>query len=147
VEATNGRLESACAAAEQALVEHQRLSMPFELGRTQLVMGQLLRRCGERRAAREMLQGALATFDGLGAPLWADRVRDEITRIGVRRAPKDLTEGERRVAKLAAHGLTNREIAATLFLSRRTVEANLARVYHKLDIRSRAQLGALMAER
>jgi DNA-binding NarL/FixJ family response regulator len=65
----------------------------------------------------------------------------------VRRAPDALTHGEQRVAELAAQGFTNPEIAARLFMSRRTVEANLARAYRKLDIRSRAELGATMAKR
>jgi DNA-binding CsgD family transcriptional regulator len=62
-----------------------------------------------------------------------------------RRAADGLTEGERRAAELDAQGLTNREVAAALFLSRRTVEANLARAYRKLGIRSRAQLAAALA--
>jgi DNA-binding CsgD family transcriptional regulator len=70
----------------------------------------------------------------------------EIARIGVRRAPETLTEGEQRAAVLAAQGLTNPEIAARLFMSRRTVEANLARAYRKLDIRSRAELHAALAK-
>ena len=121
--------------------------MPFELGRTLLVHGQLQRRRGERRAGREMLQHALTIFEEFGAPLWAEKARAEIARIGVRRAPEELTEGEERVAELAAQGLTNPEIATRLFMSRRTVEANLARAYGKLGIRSRAELGAVMAKR
>jgi DNA-binding NarL/FixJ family response regulator len=71
----------------------------------------------------------------------------KLARIGVRRAPAELTESEARVAELAAEGLTNPEIAARLFMARRTVEANLARAYGKLGIRSRAELGAVMARR
>ena len=145
--AAAGDLDGAAAAAEQALVDHQRLPMPFELARTLLVHGQVHRRRGQRRAAREVLAGALAIFEEMGAPLWAEMARAEIARIGVRRAPKDLTEGEERVAHLAAQGFTNVEIAARLFMSRRTVETNLARAYAKLGIQSRAELGALMAKR
>jgi DNA-binding CsgD family transcriptional regulator len=65
----------------------------------------------------------------------------------VHRAPSDLTESETRTAELAAQGLTNPEIAARLFMSRRTVEANLARAYNKLGIRSRAELGTALARR
>jgi DNA-binding CsgD family transcriptional regulator len=147
VEAAAGHAEKACVAAEQAIVDHQRLSMPLELGRTLLVLGQLQRRRGKRREARETLQRALAIFEGLGAPLWTDRARAEIRRIGIRRGPQHMTEGEQRVAELAARGLTNHDIAAALFLSRRTVEANLARAYRKLGIGSRGELGAVMAER
>jgi DNA-binding CsgD family transcriptional regulator len=139
--------ERALTATEQALVAHERLAMPFERARTMLVRGQLQRRAGERRAARETLQQALSVFEQVGARLWAERARAEIARIGVRRAPDELTESEERVAELAAQGLTNPEIAGRLFMSRRTVEANLARAYRKLEIRSRAELGAVMARR
>ncbi len=145
--ATAGDLDSAAAAAEQALTDHAHLLMPFELGRTLLVHGQLQRRRGKRRAAREVLGRALAVFEEIGAPLWADMARAEIARMGVRRAPKGLTQSEERVAQLAALGLTNAEIAARSFMSRRTVETNLARAYTKLGIRSRAELGAVMAKR
>jgi len=145
--AAAGDLDRALAAAERALVAHERLPMPFERARTLLVKGQLQRRHGERRAGRATLSQALASFEELGAPLWAERARAEIARIGVRRAPAELTESETRVAELATEGLTNPEIAARLFMSRRTVEANLARAYRKLDIRSRAELGATMAKR
>jgi DNA-binding CsgD family transcriptional regulator len=145
--AAAGDFDRALAAAEEALVAHDRLPMPLERARTLLVLGQVQRRAGERRAARETLQQALSVFEQAGARLWAERARAEIARIGVRRAPDDLTESERRVAELAAQGLTNPEIAARLFMSRRTVEANLARAYRKLEIRSRAELGAVMARR
>jgi DNA-binding CsgD family transcriptional regulator len=147
LEAAAGDLDSAQAAAERALADHARLPMPLELGRTLLVLGQLQRRRGERRAARESLERATAIFDEVGAVLWAEKARAEVRRIGVRRAPTELTENERLVAELAATGATNREIAERLFMSRRTVEANLARAYRKLGIHSRAELGATMAGR
>ena len=147
VEAAQGHLPLAQAAAEQAVVDHERLPMPFELGRTLLVLGQIQRRRGERLAARETLRQSRAIFESLPAPFWAEKVWAEERRIGTRRAPIELTENERLVAQLAAGGLTNREIAARLFLSRRTVEANLARAYRKLEIHSRAELGATMATR
>jgi len=143
--AADGELGEAQATAERALVEHERLPMPLELGRTLLVLGQLQRRRGERRAARETLQRAESTFDGIGATIWAERTRAEARRIGVRRAPTHLTDNERRVAELAAGGLTNREIAARLFISRRTVEANLSRAYSKLGVRTRTELARLMS--
>jgi DNA-binding CsgD family transcriptional regulator len=147
LQAAAGDLGSAQTAAERALVEHERLPIPLELGRTLLVLGQLQRRRGERRAAQESLQHALAIFEQLGARRWADKARAESSRIGVRRAPMELTANEQMVAELAGNGLTNREIAAQMFLSRRTVEANLARAYRKLGIHSRAELGATMAGR
>jgi DNA-binding CsgD family transcriptional regulator len=145
--AAAGDLEGAATAAEQALAEHARLPMPFEHARTLLLHGQLQRRRGQRRAARDVLGRALAIFEEIGAPLWAEMCRAEIARIGVRRAPTELTENETRVAELAAQGFTNVAIAARLFMSRRTVEANLARAYTKLGISSRAELGAVMSAR
>ncbi len=147
LEAEAGALESAQDHAERAIVAHERLPMPFELARTLLLRGQLQRRRGERRAARESLERSLALFEELGAPLWAEKARTEARRIGVRRAPVELTENERLVAELAAEGMTSREIAAQMFVSRRTVEATLARAYRKLGIRTRAELGATMATR
>ena len=147
LDAAGGDLARAQAAAERALVEHERLAMPFELGRTLLVLGQLQRRRGERRAARETLQRALAVFESIRASPWSEKARAEARRIGVRRAPAELTENEKLVAEMAATGSTNRDIAAQLFMSRRTVEANLARAYRKLGVHSRAELGATMAAR
>ena len=142
--AATGDLDQALAAAKQAVIEHERLPMPLELGRTLLVLGQLERRRGERRAARETLRRAEATFEAIGAQIWAEKARAEARRIGVRRAPTELTANEQLVAQLAVDGLTNREIAARMFMSRRTVEANLARAYLKLGVRSRAELAGRM---
>jgi DNA-binding CsgD family transcriptional regulator len=83
----------------------------------------------------------------MGTPLWADRVRAELARVKV--VPTHdhtLTPSERRVAELAASGMTNRDVAAALFISPKTVEANLARVYRKLGIKTRAELGSLSAD-
>jgi DNA-binding CsgD family transcriptional regulator len=147
VQAARGDVDAAAASLQEALDHHQRLDMPFELARTLLCLGRLQRRRKERKAARETLARALETFEALPAPLWAERARDEIVRIGLRRAPEELTVNEQQVAELAASGLTNKEIAARLFMSRRTVEANLARAYRKLGIHTRAELGAIMAQR
>jgi DNA-binding NarL/FixJ family response regulator len=123
-------------------------SLPFEAARLLLVRGQLERRANRKLAARESLIAALEAFGALGAPSWAQRTRGEIARLGLRhRDPAELTEGERRIAELAATGLTNRQVAEAAFVSPKTVEANLARVYEKLGIRSRAELGARMAPR
>jgi len=101
------------------------------------------RRLRKRLQARGSLEEALAVFVGMGAKIWAERARGEIARLGLRRGAGDeLTESERRVAELAAGGMTNREVAAALYMSRRTVEANLERIYRKLGISSRAELGA-----
>jgi DNA-binding CsgD family transcriptional regulator len=121
-------------------------ALPFETARLRLVRGQLQRRANRKLAARESLVSALAMFEELGSPPWAQRARDEIGRLGLRhRGPDELTETERHIAELAATGMTNREVADAAFVSPKTVEANLARVYRKLAIRSRAELGARMA--
>ncbi len=145
--AARGDLEGAERSLEGALGHHERLEMPFELARTLLCLGRVQRRRKERSAARMTLERAIEIFEGLATPLWADRTCEEISRIGIRRAPQELTVNEERVAELAASGLTNKEIAAQLFMSRRTVEANLARAYRKLGIGTRAELGAIMAQR
>ena len=120
--------------------------LPFELARMLLVRGQIERRANRRLAARGSLTEALAVFERLGSPPWIARARAEMARLGLRhRARNELTEGERRIAELAATGLTNRQVAEAAFVSPKTVESNLARVYQKLDIRSRAELGARMA--
>ena len=95
----------------------------------------------QKRAAREALEQALGMFEELGARLWAERTRSELARIGGRRAVLgELTEAEQRVARLAAAGRTNREIADTLYTSVRTVEGHLSHIYRKLGIRSRTEL-------
>ena len=88
---------------------------------------------------------AASIFERIGAPIWAGQARRELDRVGLRRAPDELTVSERRVAELAASGMTNREVARAAFMSPKTVEANLSRVYRKLGIRSRAELGVRMA--
>jgi DNA-binding CsgD family transcriptional regulator len=122
--------------------------LPFELGWALLVKGRLLRRTKQRRSAATSLTEALGIFERLGAPAWAEQARSELARVGPRRrAPDELTATELRVAELAAAGLTNREVAKAAFISTKTVEANLARVYRKLGIHSRAELGARMGDR
>jgi DNA-binding NarL/FixJ family response regulator len=105
------------------------------------------RRLRKRADAKRSFERALGSFEQLGATLWAERAHQELRRIGLRRSSEDeLSEAERRVAELAARGMTNREVAAALFLSPKTVEAHLSHVYRKLDIASRAELGARMAD-
>jgi DNA-binding CsgD family transcriptional regulator len=145
--AARGEFAGAEAALERALVEHERMEMPFEFGRTLFVKGLIERRMRRRARAKESFARALEIFERLPARLWAERTRQELGRTGIRRSSgNELTAGERRVAELAARGLTNREVAVTLFISPKTVEANLSRVYRKLGITSRAQLGARMSE-
>jgi DNA-binding CsgD family transcriptional regulator len=130
------------------LAAHDRLAMPFERGRTLLIKGVLHRRARHKKAAREALEEARMTLEGIGAAHWAERARAELGRTGLRGpAPEGLTETERRVAELAAAGLTNKQVAAQAFLAPKSVEDILARVYRKLEIHSRAELGAKMVIR
>jgi len=146
VAAAEGELERAGSEINRALTASRRVPMPFELGRTFFVNGQIERRAKRKSSAKRSLEQALRIFDELGARLWAERAQEELRRIGLRPgAPGQLTESERRVAELAASGLKNREVAAQLFMSPKTVEANLARAYRKLGIHSRAELGARLA--
>jgi DNA-binding CsgD family transcriptional regulator len=141
--AARGDLEAASAAADEAVRHHDRLPLPFELGRTLLVRGAVERRAKRKREARDTLTKALEIFDGLGAALWADKTRAELARIGGR-APSSLalTPTEDKVAALVASGSTNREVAEALFVSVHTVEAHLKRIYRKLGVRSRTELAS-----
>ena len=144
--AARGELEAAAGAARAALDLSDGLELLMEVARTNLVAGQIERRRRRKRAAADNLSRALEFFEHAGARLWAERARAELERVGLRHIPPDeLTPTEQRVAVLAASGLTNREVAAQLFLSPKTVEANLVRIYRKLGIRSRAELGARLA--
>jgi DNA-binding CsgD family transcriptional regulator len=146
--AAQQRLDEAVASLDEAVSHHDQVDMPFSRGRTLLVYGQVLRRRGERRAARDALEGALATFDRLGSPLWAETARAELSRIPIKRRSGDgLTATEARIADLVSQGKTNEEVAHALFISTKTVEANLTRIYRKLGIRSRVALAARLAER
>jgi len=141
-----GDLDGALEALERAVQAHGQLAMPGERARTLLALGRLRRRRREKRLAAAALAEALAEFERIGAPLWAAQARAELARARpVHRAAGELTATERRVTDLAAEGLTNREIAARLFLSPKTVEANLAKAYRKLGVRSKAELARRMA--
>ncbi|HMG63079.1 MAG TPA: LuxR C-terminal-related transcriptional regulator, partial [Streptosporangiaceae bacterium] len=113
---------------------------PFEAARSRLALGQVCRRAGYKGMASETLNAAAAAFEELGIPRWAERARDDAGRVGLRPATGTLTETERRVAGLVASGRSNQETAAELFMSVKTVEANLTRVYRKLSVRSRTEL-------
>jgi len=140
---------------EQALKLHQSSPSPsaFEIARTQLCYGEVLRRKRDRIRAREQLGPALQAFEQLGAEPWADRARAELSATGEkarkRKVPssRDLTPQELQIALLVAAGATNREAASRLFLSPKTVEAHLSSLYRKLEIRSRTDLARLFASR
>jgi DNA-binding CsgD family transcriptional regulator len=143
--AAQGDVGAAAAKAQEAMAAHDRLPMPFERARTQLLLGQLQRRQRQKERASATLREALQSFEAIGTPLWAGRVRAELDRAKV--VPTNdlsLTPSERRVAELAASGMTNKDVATALFISPKTVEANLARIYRKLGIKTRAELGRII---
>lgn len=145
--AARGDVAGATARAQQAMAGHQWLPMPFERARTQLLLGQLQRRQRQRDSATATLTEALAAFEAMDTALWAARTRHELARIGMSTTRSAiLTPSEERVAELAASGMTNRDIAAAVFISPKTVEANLARIYRKLDIHTRAELGRVIGQ-
>jgi DNA-binding CsgD family transcriptional regulator len=119
---------------------------PLELARTQLLYGEFLRRARRKSEAKSLLRDAFATFTHIGATAWADRARDELRAAGETTsdstpdALETLTPQEHRIATAVAGGATNREIAAQLFLSTRTVDYHLRKVFQKSGITSRAEL-------
>lgn len=138
----------------EALEWHARTATPFEQARTQLCLGERLRREGRRAEAREPLEAALATFTQLGAEPWSRRAREELGATTPALRPADdtalalarLTSQELRVASVIAAGATNREAAAALFLSPKTVNAHLESIYRKLAIKRRSQLARILAQ-
>jgi DNA-binding CsgD family transcriptional regulator len=146
--AADGRPGDAIAAFDAALQWHERVTLPLDRGRTLLALGIAQRRAKRRREARETLEEALAVFERIGARLWAERTRGELRRISGRApAPHVLTPAEERVAALVAEGMTNREVASALFLSERTVEGHLSRIFGKLGIKHRTELAPALASR
>jgi DNA-binding CsgD family transcriptional regulator len=145
--AARGDVPGAIDSLDAAIGEHARRPVPLELGRTLLERGTLERRAKRKSAAKRSLEEALAVLEPLGATMWASRARDELGRVGLRRSSQGegLTAAQQRVAELAAAGMSNREIAGELFMSLRTVEAHLTKIYRELGVKSRAQLAAAMA--
>ena len=145
--AATGDVAAAIDTAHQAMREHDRTPMRFERARTMLLLGRLQRRRRLKGVAHETLGAALAEFEEMGTSLWANQARAELARIKVRPGSSSvLTPTEQRVAELAASGMTNRDIAAALFIHPKTVETNLSRTYSKLGIRSRVELGRRLAQ-
>ena len=133
----------------EALELHAASGRPFERARTQLAFGEFLRRNRRRKEAREHLRAALETFTRLGARAWAERARVELRASGQTARPRDastiddLTPQELQIAQRVAEGLTNRDIAAQLFLSPRTIDFHLRNVFRKLGLSSRFELVSL----
>jgi DNA-binding CsgD family transcriptional regulator/tetratricopeptide (TPR) repeat protein len=136
---------------EDAVELHATAESPFALARTRLCYGERLRRAGRRVAAREQLRAGLAVCERIGAEPWAERARGELRASGEtlrRREPHEaetLTPQELQIALQVAEGKSNKEVGAALFLSHKTVEFHLSRIYRKLEIHSRAELIRLFA--
>jgi DNA-binding CsgD family transcriptional regulator len=131
---------------EETFALHERSDDRWGLARTQLAFGERLRRAGRRLDAREQLRLALEIFEGQGAEAWAERVRSELRASGetLRRRKsweeEQLTPQELQIALHVARGMTNREVGAALFLSHKTIEFHLGRIYRKLKMHSRSEL-------
>ena len=142
---------SAAEAFEAALAAHALAPEAFEAARTRLLYGAMLRRAGRRVAAREQLRAAHDAFAAMDLTAWAQRAADELAATGatgaLRRplATEPLTSQETRVALLVARGQSNREVAAALFLSPKTIEHHLSSVFRKRGFRSRTELARTFA--
>ncbi|MFI0481960.1 AAA family ATPase [Actinomadura sp. 9N215] len=152
--AARGEPDDAVALLRQAAALFDRLGQPLEAGQCLLEQARIERRRRRAGAARKAAADALEIFSRCGARPWAEQARHRLARLdmGLQDGPAPfggvaqaaLTEGERRIAVLVGQGATNQQVANRLFLSVKTVEASLTRIYRKLGIRSRSQLGSLL---
>ncbi|MEU7137114.1 LuxR C-terminal-related transcriptional regulator [Streptomyces sp. NPDC046261] len=137
---------------ERAVTGYTQVGLRLEAARTQLSWGQRLRRQGRLSAARARLRAAHTGLDAMGARLWAGRALAELRATGAKHLPpaaqqaQALTPQEMQVALAVSSGATNREAAAALFLSTKTVEMHLTHVYRKLGLRSRTELARRFAD-
>ncbi len=144
--ATGGDVEAGAASVAEASVDLEGLGARFDAARCLLALGRAQRRLKQWGVARESLERAAVSFAALGADGWDVRARSELERVGGRRrAEGELTASERQVSEFAADGLSNKEIAAALYVTVNTVEVHLTRAYTKLGVRSRAQLAKRLA--
>jgi DNA-binding CsgD family transcriptional regulator len=148
IAAALGDLEHAIALLERAVADHERAGDPFGCARALLALGVTRRRCRMKRAARDAIVAAIAAFETIGAAGWAATARAELGRIGGR-APRGagLTPTETRLAALVAEGRSNKEIAAALFVTPKTVGTMLSRLYAKVGVHSRTELVHHLGER
>jgi DNA-binding CsgD family transcriptional regulator len=143
-----GDHEEAEAAFARSLELQEGAPSPYERARTLVALATARRRHRRRGAARRALEEAVGLFERSGAVVWADRARADVAALGLKRGPADeLTPMEDRVARAVAEGATNRQAAAALFLSERTIEYHLRNVYRKLGLHSRSELAAVLAAR
>jgi DNA-binding CsgD family transcriptional regulator len=144
------QLDEAIAAFERSLAFHALFPDSFEAARTQLLYGMRLRRDGRRVDARRQLEAARDAFVAQDHTMWVERAVQELAGTGQRARSRSttqdpLTSQETRVALLVAQGLTNREVAAALFLSPKTVEHHVGAVLRKRGLRSRTELARALA--
>jgi DNA-binding CsgD family transcriptional regulator len=147
--AANGNLDGAVASLERSrdLIEQLKAQWPYELARTLLALGQVQRRVRQKAVARATLERALEIFEQLPSRLWAEQARRELEQISGRPSRSSaLTPTETRVAEVVAAGRSNAEAAQELFMSPKTVEWNLSKIYKKLHVRSRAELAAKLRQ-
>ena len=150
VAAARGDLETAIAFLERSRdeLEAAPTPWPYELARTLLALGQMQRRFRMKAQARATLERALESFERLGARLWAEKTSDELAQVSGRPSRSGaLTPTEIRVAEVVVAGRSNAEAARELFMSSKTVEWNLSKIYKKLHVRGRAELAAKLAKR
>jgi DNA-binding CsgD family transcriptional regulator len=137
----------------QAIESLSRTLMAWMLARARLLYGEWLRRENRRTEAREHLRAAHQSFTAMGAEAFAERAARELGATGetvrkrVQGEREELTSQEAQIARLAAAGRTNPEIGAVMFLSPRTVESHLRKIYTKLDISSRRELAPALRDR
>jgi DNA-binding CsgD family transcriptional regulator len=144
--AARGEDEQALLLLRQAVEELEALPRPVELGRALLALGSTARRQRKSLLARDALERARALFERIEMPLWAEKARQELAQVGGRRStPGKLTETEKRIAELVASGRSNAQVAKTLYVSPKTVEWNLSKIYRKLHVTSRTELAAKLA--
>ncbi len=144
VAAARGEVDRAGSLLCRAVAQHNEVGDPFGTARASLGLGIVRRRERKKREAREAIEAALEGFEQLGAATWVAKAQSELGSIGGRRREEGLTPAERRVAALVVEGRTNREVAAALFLTERTVASHLTHVYAKLGVRSRMELARLL---
>ena len=145
VATAQGNVDRAAVVLQQAVTQHEEVGDPFGRARALLALGIVRRRARQKRGARESIEAALAGFEELGAATWVEKAQSELGRIGGRTRQEGLSAAERRVAALVVEGRTNREVAAALFLTERTVASHLTHVYAKLGVRSRTELARRLA--
>ena len=138
LEAAAGDLPASLRFPTRALDQHEGAGWPFERARTLLALGELQRRTKQKRAGRQSLTAALATFDELGAAIWSARTRGALGADQRQNPRRRLTATEQRVADLVATGRTNREVASAFFIATRTSSGTLSKIYAKLGLRSRS---------